>query len=325
MQSQLNFSRDMEREADRNGFALMPLAGFAPAGMASMFGKLDAANRINDNGAFPYLRSHPLTVERIGEARQRASLEGERAPAPADTLRWHALMQARARVLMDPSTDALRRLQDLDAARNGSADERAAALYAGAQASLLLRDFDRAERALSAARALPGAGEGNARRTLARQGIELALARGDAASASKALAELADDASRPALLLRAQVALASGEPAALRSSAEALQTWVAERRGDATAWTLLGRCAERQGQSLRAVRAEAEAQAASGNLQGAIDRLRAGQRMVRSGTAGVDFIEASVIDSRLREFMQQHRELMAERRGVRSGRPEATE
>jgi len=27
----------------------------------------DSANRINDSGAFPYLRSHPLTVERIGE------------------------------------------------------------------------------------------------------------------------------------------------------------------------------------------------------------------------------------------------------------------
>jgi predicted Zn-dependent protease len=38
--------------------------------MAAMFDKLDTANRLNDNGAFPYLRSHPLTVDRIGEARQ---------------------------------------------------------------------------------------------------------------------------------------------------------------------------------------------------------------------------------------------------------------
>ena len=124
-QAQLNFSRDMEREADRSGIALMPLAGFAPAGMAAMFGKLDMANRVNDGGSFPYLRSHPLTVDRIGEAQQRAALDASRAPAAAELQRWHTLMQARARALMDPSTDAWRRLQELDA-REGSVDERAA-------------------------------------------------------------------------------------------------------------------------------------------------------------------------------------------------------
>ena len=35
--------------------------------------------------------------------------------ASAEATRWHALMQARARVLMDPSADSARRLQDLDA------------------------------------------------------------------------------------------------------------------------------------------------------------------------------------------------------------------
>jgi predicted Zn-dependent protease len=69
-QAQLNFSRDMEREADRNGLSTLAGAGFAPAGMSAMFDKLDTASRLNDNGAFPYLRSHPLTVDRIGEARQ---------------------------------------------------------------------------------------------------------------------------------------------------------------------------------------------------------------------------------------------------------------
>ncbi|MGE4050099.1 MAG: M48 family metalloprotease, partial [Piscinibacter sp.] len=37
IQGQLNFSRDMEREADRIGFQLLTGAGFAPSGMASMF------------------------------------------------------------------------------------------------------------------------------------------------------------------------------------------------------------------------------------------------------------------------------------------------
>ena len=53
-------------------------AGFAPGGMASMFEKMDSRPRLNDDGGFPYLRSHPLTTERIGEARSRGS-----APARA--------------------------------------------------------------------------------------------------------------------------------------------------------------------------------------------------------------------------------------------------
>ena len=59
IQNQLNFSRDMEREADRVGYGLMAPAGFAPQGFVSMFDKLQQANRINDNGSWPYLRSHP--------------------------------------------------------------------------------------------------------------------------------------------------------------------------------------------------------------------------------------------------------------------------
>jgi predicted Zn-dependent protease len=39
-QSQLNFSRDMEREADRIGYGVMSEAGFDSQGFVSMFGKL---------------------------------------------------------------------------------------------------------------------------------------------------------------------------------------------------------------------------------------------------------------------------------------------
>ena len=319
VQSQLNFSRDMEREADRIGQSLMQMSGYAPTGMVAMFGRLEAANRLNDAGQFPYLRSHPLTVDRIGEAQQRATFASA-PPAAGEATRRHALMQARARVLMDPSTDAVRRWQDLDV-REGLADERLAGLYGSALASTLLRDFARAQSALATAQALPAWRDSAiARREFALLAAQLGLARGDAAAAQRALGELAADASRPAVLARAQVALADGDPDTVRRSTEALQTWVAEHRQDAGAWQLLAQCAERQGQALRALRAAAEAQAALGNLGGAIDRLRAGQALARGGTPGTDFIEASVIDARLRDLMQQRRELEREQRGERGGR-----
>ena len=71
VQNQLNFSRDMEREADRVGFGVMTQAGFAPAGAAAMFEKLQYAARLNDNGSYPYLRSHPLNSERISDMQGR--------------------------------------------------------------------------------------------------------------------------------------------------------------------------------------------------------------------------------------------------------------
>ena len=53
VQGVLNFSRDMEREADRVGFQVMTGAGFAPGGMAAMFEKLEQSSRLNDAGGYP--------------------------------------------------------------------------------------------------------------------------------------------------------------------------------------------------------------------------------------------------------------------------------
>jgi predicted Zn-dependent protease len=329
VQAQLNFSRDMEREADRSGLALMGMAGFAPAGMAGMFDKLDQSSRLNDSGGFPYLRSHPLTVDRIGEARQIVQAAGGAAnPPPAPLM--HLLMQARAHVLMDPTAQAWRKLQDLDA--RGAIStlplfDRIVGLYTGALASGRLRELDRAERSADAARALLASSPNSAaleaepqvRQALANLSAQLALARGDATAAAALLstghAGGLPDPSRTGLLLRAELALAGDSAPALRRSSDALQTWVAERREDASAWQLLGQIQDRQGQKLRSLRSQAESQAALGNLPGAIDRLRAGQQLARKGGEGTDFIEASVIDARLRDLLAQRRTLLAEQRG----------
>lgn len=71
VQSQLNYSRDMERESDRFGYALLKEAGFNASSFGTMFEKLQYANRLADSGNFPYLRSHPLTTERIGDMKAR--------------------------------------------------------------------------------------------------------------------------------------------------------------------------------------------------------------------------------------------------------------
>ncbi len=349
VQGQLNFSRDMEREADRVGFALLSGAGYAPGGMAAMFEKLDQSSRLNDSGGFPYLRSHPLTSERIGEARARLgtpdpSRLGLADPSPPVvaigtvpiTPLEHTAVQARSRVMMDARFDALRRWQALDADHvASSAADKLLNAYESALASTLLRDWARADvsiatafslvRAAHSAAAAPGTsdpkegngprGDARAERAVTLLQVQSLLARGAVARAIQALEPIATDGSRPVLLLATQAALAAAAAAApapaaaaetLRQRAAELQTWVALNPRDSLAWTALSQVEERLAQPLRAIRADAEARVALGDLSGAADRLRAGQRRARSGGA-VDFIDVSVIDARLRDIELQRK------------------
>jgi predicted Zn-dependent protease len=308
-QGQLNFSRDMEREADRIGFAVLSSAGFAPGGMAAMFEKLDQSSRLNDSGGFPYLRSHPLSTERVGEARARANAA---APVRPVGVLEHAVAQARARVLMDTSAAALQRLQGQAADAAAPAPEQLSAAYVRGLASSLLRDWARADEAIAQAQALVRGsprGGGLAERNVALLAVESQLQRGNAARAAELLAPYTDLASeaRPVLLLVAQAALAGRERAELQRSADELQTWTSLHPADAAAWLVLASTWGQMGFKLRALRAEAESRIALGDYTGAVDRLRAGQRAAR-GPRTADFIEASVIDARLRDIERLRRE-----------------
>ncbi len=320
IQGQLNFSRDMEREADRIGFGVMTTAGFAPGGMAAMFEKLSQSSRLNDYGGFPYLRSHPLTTERIGEARARL---GTAPPVAPVSVLEHVAAQARARVLMDPRADALRRWQALDGdSTSTSVADKLSAAYESALASTLMRDWARADASLTKALGLVQGSprsDSRAERAVALLVVQSMLDRGDPVRAERALKPYASEPSRPVTLFNGGIALARGaDEGTLKHIAEDLQTWVSNHPHDAEAWSVLGQVWSKLGQGLRALRAEAEARFALGDLTGAVDRLRAGQRLARGGnSSGVDFIEASVIDARLREIEAQRRAIAADER--RSG------
>lgn len=72
IQSQINYTRDFEREADRIGFQRLERAGFDPRAMAAFFQRLQQATRLQDSKTPGYLRTHPLTFERVAEAQDRA-------------------------------------------------------------------------------------------------------------------------------------------------------------------------------------------------------------------------------------------------------------
>jgi predicted Zn-dependent protease len=259
----------------------------------------------------------------------------------------HTAAFARARVLMDARADVLQRWQRLDVESPSGDSTRAeqfADAYSAALASSLLRDWSRADASIkkaldlalgsAAPKTVPAAdirlpADPRAVRAVLLLATESQLQRGDAPRAQATLARLikapagplmadATPTSRPVLLLAARIALAmntSKDDEALRQISEQLQTWVARYPSDPEAWAMLSRVSAQFGWGLRSLRADAESHYAMGDLRGAIDRLRAGQNLARSNQAMADFVESSVIDSRLRTIEAQRRQLLTEQLG----------
>ena len=71
-QQNLSFSRGDEQEADRIGFKNMVSAGFDPKSTSYMFEKLQSLSRLSGSNELEFLRSHPLTKNRIADAQSRA-------------------------------------------------------------------------------------------------------------------------------------------------------------------------------------------------------------------------------------------------------------
>lgn len=314
-QSQLNFSRDMEREADRIGLGVMTQAGFEAQGFVTMFDKLQQASRLNDNGAYPYLRTHPLTTERIADMQSRVPLGTAHSGTQTPTMP-HAMLTARARVLSNPGVDALRAWQtqadDAALARQPPAVQ-AGVLYGAALAASRLRDADVARKQFDRLQKV-AATEPEAALQARWLSLEIALVARDLSHPQ--LLALGDSIGtnqpdnsairRPELLLQAQVAMQAGIPDALSTVAQRLQTWVAVNPLDALAWQSLASIYTAQHQSLRALRAEAEARVAHLDYAGALDRLKGAQDRLRApGGAAIssaDHIDASIIDTRLRQI-----------------------
>ena len=71
-QREINFTRAFEEEADRIGEGLLARSGFDPRAMPKFFERMQAANRYNDTSLPEFLRTHPVTTNRIADARNRA-------------------------------------------------------------------------------------------------------------------------------------------------------------------------------------------------------------------------------------------------------------
>lgn len=314
-QTQLNFSRDMEREADRLGFGLMAQAGFAPQGFVGMFEKLQQSSRLNDSGGFPYLRSHPLTTERMADMQGRVfglkGVESTRADMrePTRMTLEHAMVAARAQVLSNASAQGLQRWTQSTQAELAELlrSNPAGTWYGRTLAALKQRDFALASSSLQSLYAVTAA-DPAAKRWTQLLGAELALAQNQPVQAAAALEGVAKQG-RAAVFLHAQTDTLHGRAPI---AAQDLQTWLADHPRDAQAWQLLSEAYSQQNRNVAAARAWAEVDIAHMEYEAALNRLQAAQSLLRQ-SAAPDNVEASIVDARARQISARLKEQTLER------------
>jgi predicted Zn-dependent protease len=147
--AQLAFSRDFEREADRQGFDILRKAGFDVRGMADFFERLQKAVRLYENNATAYLRTHPLTGERLTDMQNREQAVAYRQVA--DSVDFQ-LVRAKVRAMQGIPADAVKDMETL--LREKKFASEAAIRYGLAFARYRARDWSAAERELDAIRRL---------------------------------------------------------------------------------------------------------------------------------------------------------------------------
>jgi predicted Zn-dependent protease len=290
IQNQLNYSRDFEREADRIGLRLLERSNFDIRGMSSFFERLQKSGRLYENNAPGYLRTHPLTTERLADMGNR--IQGRPYRQVPDSLEFQ-LVRAKLRAQESTPRDAVIEFQTHLKDRSFAGSE-AAMRYGLAQAQLRDGNPAAAEKEMGELRRLRT--QSPMIETLAAQ---LRLKQDDAATAVSILR-----AAQPRF--PQERAIAYGLVEALleaRLPAEAIkvtQDELLNYPSDPKMHALQARTYAVLGKRLQQHRAQAEAYALQGQVPSAVEQLDLAQK-----AGDGNFYEQSQVDSRLRELKKR--------------------
>lgn len=285
IQRQLSFSRDYEREADRMGMQILSSAGYDPQGMIDFFKRMYDQTRAGENPALSYLRTHPLTQERIVDMEGRVH---QLPPHKQDSSVDYILMREKVEVLTLGGRTAMERLTDRPAKTRL---DQLAHWYGLARAYLDLRNFPEAHKALGQLQALRP--ESSMVDMLAAD-IAQGERQFDEAARICRSAQATYPARRSLVYCEADAWMDAGKPEeALKAVDRPLRT----NHDDYRLYMLQSKAATTLGRNGLAHRAQAEVYVLQGDLDSAIDQLKLAQRD-RSG----DYVEQASIDARLREL-----------------------
>ena len=286
VQSALNFTRANEQEADRVGFQIIEKAGFDPEGMAAFFGRMLRATRFYETAAPSYLRTHPLTTERIADMQNRAQNLHYRQVQ--DSLDFQ-LARAKLKAAQDSPQDSVTFFEESLKERKYLSE--AASRYGLVSALIRARAYARAATELQALRKV----------VRANPFVDTLMAQfygatGDNAAALQTYREaLKNYPEYRALVYNfAEALIRNRQPAeALKLVESRLQYTSSDYR----LYQLQAQCYAALNKSLQQHRALAESYYQLGNIRAAIEQLMLAQK----GGDG-DFYQQSSVDARLREL-----------------------
>jgi len=297
VQTQLNFTRDNEREADRIGVQTLEKAGFDPRAMPLFLERMQRAYRVYDDTAPSYVRTHPLTYERIADVESRVdALPYRQVP---DSLAYR-LVKARLQVQQFPPRDAVAHFEDI--LKEKKTVNEPAARYGLVLALMRVKDFQRARQEADTLLAeVPDSAMvaglvGRAR-----------VAAGDLPGALKLYADAAQrfPFQRALTIDYAQALLDAKRP---REVLELVGATLQVIRSEPRLYRLQAKAFAALGQQLQAYRAQAEAYVLIGSIPAAIEQLQIG---LKSGDG--DYYQLSSAEARLRQLRQMDAESRKQR------------
>jgi predicted Zn-dependent protease len=291
VQATLAYSRDFEREADRVGLQSLENAGYDARAMAVFFERMQRSMRAADDGSMPgYLRTHPVTTERIADVQNKAAAMPYRQHP--DSAEFH-FVRAKLRASSGEPRDAV---AYFDAAvRDKRYASEAAARYGLAAALLRASKPREAEAQLKLAR-----GAGAAGPMIEALAARAKLAQGEGAAAAALLAQARERYPRSRPLLYAHLG-ALQDTQRNAEAAEGLGEAVRSYPRDARLRGMQARNYAALGKPFLQHQAQAELYALQGSLPAAIEQLEIARR-----AGGADFYQLSVVDARLKELRAQH-------------------
>jgi predicted Zn-dependent protease len=296
MQSQLNFTRGNEQEADRIGVQILENAGYDPHAMPVFFERLQRATRLYESGAPSYLRTHPLTFERIADIQNRVqSLPYRQIPDSLD----YQLIRAKLRANLDSPREALAFFQDSLGERKFLSE--VASRYGLVVSLVRTKDYASAKKEFDALRKL-----GYASPIIETLGCGLRGLAGESEGALVCYREAlkAYPNYRALVFNYVEALLQARQPQlALKVLEGRMQTVTADYR----LYLLQARTYAMLNKQMAQHRAQGEAYAMMGNIPAAVEQM---QLAVKSGDG--DFYQLSATEARLRELRRKNDELRKE-------------
>jgi predicted Zn-dependent protease len=297
VQNHLNYSRDFEREADRLGLDLLERGGYDTRGMAAFFERMLQFGRLYENNAPGYLRTHPLTTERITDMENRITQRPYRQVL--DSVEF-GLVRAKLRAFDGTPGEALADFSTQ--IKSGKYAHEIDARFGLAYALLRNNKLAEAEEELAHLRRLKL--ESPLLENLAAQ---LQLRRNNVAGAVQRLQGAVQRYPQARALVYAllETKVGASGTAYLPETLGMIQKELQLTPGDARLYRLEALAYAKQGKQLQQHRAQAEAYLATGQLDSALEQLE----LARRASDG-DFYEHSQIDARLQELRQRKLEEM---------------